>query len=149
MREARFMSLLVRSPDDAHAHRYTTSELRYSVMLRARMEGDDLPEPVWIRVMNISSGGLMAQLPKGFEAFGAIVVTIGTLPIAGDIVWLRDNRIGVKFDDLIDPLALLETRTDRETSAAASRAAPPMPHREWLMRSTKDADQRTEIQVRS
>ncbi len=113
---------LVRSPDTPEAADYAATEKRYSVVLRAELDGDDIRTPVAVRIVNISTGGFMAVVPPGPKLGGHITVTIRHLgTYAGQIVWARDGRIGVKFDDAIDPEKLMADRARR--AAASARAA--------------------------
>lgn len=113
---------LVRSPDLPEAAAYGASEKRYSVVLRAELTGEDLDAPVSVRIVNISAGGLMAVVPPGPRLAGNVTMTVRHLGrFVGRIVWARDGRIGMKFDDAIDPEKLMADRAKRV--AASSRAA--------------------------
>lgn len=113
---------LVRSPDLPEAAAYAVTEKRYSVVLRAELTGEDIDAPVSVRIVNISAGGLMAVVPPGPALEGYVTMTIRHLGrFAGRIVWARDGRIGMKFDDAIDPEKLMAERARR--TSASSRAA--------------------------
>lgn len=113
---------LVRSPDVPEAANYAATEKRYSVVLRAELTGEDIGAPVSVRIVNISAGGLMAVVPPGPKLDGHVTMTIRHLGrFVGRIVWARDGRIGVKFDDAIDPEKLMADRAKR--AAASARAA--------------------------
>lgn len=132
------MIRLVRSPQMPNAGQFETSELRYSVVLAAMLhaEGDDEAEPLLVRINNISCGGCMATLPRALKLTGATRLTIrhiGTL--AGRIAWSRGARVGIAFDEQIDPLEMLATRAERAArpaqiaQAAVDRARSSFGHR--------------------
>jgi hypothetical protein len=117
------MMKLVRSPDMPEAADYTANEKRYSVVLRAELDGDDIDAPVSVRIVNISAGGLMAVVPPGRRLDGQVTMTIRHLGrFAGRIVWARDGRIGMKFDAAIDPEKLMTDRAKRAAASARSAA---------------------------
>ena len=110
---------LVRSPDLPEASSYSTAEKRYSVVLRAELVPDDGKRAIGVRVVNISTGGLMAVVPSGTEIAGHITIAIHHLdPLVGTIVWARDGRIGVKFDEAIDPEQLMAKRAQHAMASA-------------------------------
>ncbi|MEP6784312.1 MAG: PilZ domain-containing protein [Sphingomonadales bacterium] len=118
------MMKLVRSPDLPEAAGYAASEKRYSVVLRAEVSADDLDTKVWVRVINISAGGLMVVAPMGTELSGHVTLYIRHLGrIAGRIAWAKNNCFGVKFDEAVDPEAMMSERAMRaRVSADESRA---------------------------
>jgi hypothetical protein len=64
----------------------------------------------------------MAVVPPGPRLAGNVTMTVRHLGrFVGRIVWARDGRIGMKFDDAIDPEKLMADRAKRV--AASSRAA--------------------------
>lgn len=78
---------------------------RDSLLLLAtlsRAEGD----PVKVRIRNLSAGGMMADCPVKLARGLAVKLAIrGVGKIAGNVAWCRGGRIGVSFDQEIDPLA--------------------------------------------
>ena len=105
---------LVRAPELPSSEQFETSERRYAVVLNAQIVGDSLPDPVSIRICNISAGGLMAVVPPHVAVSGYIAVVIRHVgKLFGRIVWARKDRIGIKFDQEIDPVALLADRAER------------------------------------
>lgn len=105
---------LVRAPELPSSEQFETSERRYAVVLNAQIIGDTLPDPVSIRICNISAGGLMAVVPSNATVGGSIAVVIRHVgKLFGRIVWARKDRIGIKFDHEIDPVALLADRAER------------------------------------
>jgi hypothetical protein len=87
--------------DGAH----NRQESRDSLFLMAgfRLEGKRAVQQV--RVRNLSSGGLMAEFPAGMrqgERLEFDVRGIGWVP--GQVAWSAAGRIGVAFDQPIDPM---------------------------------------------
>jgi len=68
-------------------------------------------EPEEGRIRNLSAVGLMADYRGLAEAGERVTVTVrglGELP--GLVAWVRDGRIGIVFDALIDPKAARKPR---------------------------------------
>jgi hypothetical protein len=101
------------------ASSYSATEKRYSVVLRAELEADGGAKAVSVRVVNISAGGLMAVVPSGTDISGQVTIAIHHLDtLAGTIVWARDGRVGVKFDEAVDPERLMADRAQRAMASA-------------------------------
>lgn len=110
---------LVRAPEFAESEQFEHSEKRYGVVLNAQIVGDEYPEPVSIRICNISAGGLMAIVPPTMIFDGCITVTIRHVgKLLGRIVWRQKDKVGIKFDHEIDPEALLAARAARSLAPA-------------------------------
>lgn len=113
------MMKLVRSPDAPEAVGYAATEKRYSVVLRAEVAMDGSDAPVWVRVINISAGGLMIVAPMDAALSGHVRLTIRHIgDLAGEIVWTKDNCYGVKFDEAIDPVVVMSERAKRASASA-------------------------------
>lgn len=113
------MMKLVRSPDAPEAVGFATAEKRYSVVLRAEVFTEGAAEPVWVRVINISAGGLMIVAPVDVVLSGKVALTIRHIgELTGQIAWTKDNCFGVKFDAAIDPEALMSERAKRASASA-------------------------------
>ena len=114
MKDVTVTMQLVRAPELPQSEQFETSERRYAVVLNAQVVGDSLPDPVAIRICNISAGGLMAVVPSHVALEGYIAVVIRHVgKLFGHIVWVRKDRIGIRFDKEIDPVALLADRAER------------------------------------
>ncbi len=77
---------------------------RDSLMLTAnfRIAGRDDEQ---VRVRNLSSGGMMAEYAARIERDTLVQVEVrGVGWISGRIAWATDGRVGVAFDNEIDPL---------------------------------------------
>jgi len=105
---------LVRAPEFSESEDFETAERRYAVVLSAQIIAEALPDPVSIRICNISAGGLMAVIPPHVALDGYVAVVIRHVGrLFGRIVWAQKDRIGLKLDQEIDPVALLADRAER------------------------------------
>lgn len=96
-------SLNVSDDEDGTSQRV---QLRDSLFLAAglRLRGADAIEQV--RVRNLSSGGMMAELPGPLEPGVLVDVNVrGVGWIKGRVAWWTSGRVGIAFDTEIDPLA--------------------------------------------
>jgi hypothetical protein len=77
---------------------------RDSLYLNANLRrvGDERVTPV--RVRNLSSGGLMAEVADPLDADAAVEIEVRGLGwIKGRIAWHTEGRAGIAFDREIDP----------------------------------------------
>ncbi|WP_457348072.1 PilZ domain-containing protein [Sphingomonas sp. UYP23] len=91
------------APDEDGAH--NRQESRDSLFLMADFRVVGSSEVHAVRVRNLSAGGLMAELSGGLEQGLRVefdVRGIGWVP--GQVAWSAAGRIGVAFDQQIDPL---------------------------------------------
>ncbi len=105
---------LVRAPEFAESGKFETAERRYAVVLSAQVLPEGAENTVSVRICNISAGGLMAIVPPHVTLSGQVSIMIrhmGTL--RGDIVWAQKDRIGIRFETEIDPVAMLAERAER------------------------------------
>lgn len=97
-----------RSPDPSLADAAATvnghgrGAARDSLLLTARLRiGDQSAD---VRVRNLSAGGLMAEYAKAVSLGAAITIDVrGIGPVTGRVAWATDGRIGIAFDEPIDP----------------------------------------------
>jgi hypothetical protein len=105
---------LVRAPEFAESEKFETAERRYAVVLSAQITPESEDTPISVRVCNISAGGLMAIVPPHVALRGQVSIMIRHVgKLIGRIVWAQKDRIGVRFDAEIDPVALLAERAER------------------------------------
>lgn len=77
---------------------------RDSLMLAAQFRIGDKPA-TQVRVRNLSSGGLMAEVPQPIDSGTPVEVEVrGVGWVSGRIAWFAEGRVGVAFDREIDPL---------------------------------------------
>lgn len=87
--------------DDAATQRNNS---RDSLFLVAKLTVTGLPAEQ-VRVRNLSAGGLMAEYPSPIEPGTTVLIDLrGIGEIRGRIAWATDGRIGIAFDNPIDPL---------------------------------------------
>src|SRR4051812_46826141 len=89
--------------EDAAAQR---NDARDSLLLVARFRIEGSTEATPVRVRNLSSGGLMADVPKRIDIGTMVEVEVrGIGWVNGRIAWIAAGRAGVAFDHPIDPQA--------------------------------------------
>jgi hypothetical protein len=89
--------------DDAAAQRNNS---RDSLLLVAQFRLFGKSDTIQVRVRNLSSGGLMAEVPKPIDIGTMVEVDVRGLGwVTGRIAWVAAGRAGVAFDHLIDPQA--------------------------------------------
>lgn len=80
---------------------------RDSMLLAAtiRRRSDSEEELVPVRVRNLSAVGLMADYDHEAEVGEPVLITLrGIGKVQGMVAWVRKGRIGVAFDEDVDPL---------------------------------------------
>ncbi len=91
------------APDEDGAHNRQDSRDSLFLMADFRVVGASDVQPV--RIRNLSAGGLMAELPGGLEQGLRVEFDVrGIGRVAGQVAWSAAGRIGVAFDQQIDPL---------------------------------------------
>lgn len=66
-------------------------------------------QPMEGRLINLSSGGFMAEIPGFVDPGARIWLTLpGYGRVAGKVVWAKDGRIGGVLAQSVDPLAVLQ-----------------------------------------
>ena len=84
------------------AHRRATQ--RDSLFLQATLHRIDDETPLTMRIRNLSAGGMMAEIGEPFRVGDRIAIELrGIGALAGTVVWRVENRIGIAFDQEIDP----------------------------------------------
>lgn len=99
---------------------------RLRVGISARFETLDGAQPV--RLLDLSQGGANLILSRPEEA-GAGVLTWLDFETFGEVAWQNDERIGLKFDRVLPPGCLAQTRLrapsvvrDEELGVSVTRA---------------------------
>ena len=89
--------------EDAAAQRI---DARDSLLLVAKFRVAGRNDALQVRVRNLSSGGLMAEVPQPIDIGTMVEVEVrGIGWVSGRIAWVTAGRAGVAFDHLIDPQA--------------------------------------------
>lgn len=79
---------------------------RDSLLLMASMRaaGDYARQTQPIRIRNLSPTGLMADSELDYDQGAIVEVEIrGVGTVGGEIVWVREGRMGITFNTVIDP----------------------------------------------
>lgn len=79
---------------------------RDSLLLMGTLKaaGDYARDTQPIRIRNLSSTGLMADSKVQYDVGAHVEVGLrGIGLIQGEIVWIREGRMGITFDETIDP----------------------------------------------
>lgn len=77
---------------------------RDSLFLAARLRVEGSSQSIDVRVRNLSSGGLMAELPQPLLPDQAVEVEVRGLGwVRGRIAWQTEGRAGIAFDQEVDP----------------------------------------------
>jgi hypothetical protein len=78
---------------------------RDSLFLTARLTLPGLREPREVRVRNLSEGGLMVEWERPLADGTAVTLILrGIGEVTGKVAWCAEGRIGVAFDEPIDPM---------------------------------------------
>ena len=74
-------------------------------------------------VRNISSGGLMAHIYSPHEAGEHVAIELKAgSTVSGNIVWSRDKKIGVQFDDKVEVAEVLAPQPNEDEANHIARA---------------------------
>lgn len=72
------------------------------------------------RIRNLSATGLMADCDTALKEGDRLLLTLrGVGDVAATLNWCRDGRIGLVFDQPIDPMAARRPSTNTGTTIAA------------------------------
>lgn len=72
------------------------------VLARIRHEGDQ-GDAIAVRVRNVSSGGLMADVSDDYRPGARVEIILeGIGTVAGSVAWAEAGRMGIAFDHPID-----------------------------------------------
>ena len=83
------------------------AEDRTSMFLQAELTPHDGRAPETCRVRNVSVGGVMCETRITYTRDERVSVTLRSVgTVDGTVKWVSSNRVGVSFDEPIDPHAL-------------------------------------------
>ncbi|MFT3965807.1 MAG: PilZ domain-containing protein [Sphingobium sp.] len=100
---------------------------RDSLFLKAELHAEGSGKSIGpVRIRNLSATGLMADCDVRLTDGDRVTLALrGAGDIAASVSWCRDGRVGLVFDDRIDPLA-----ARRPVSSEKAQVAPaPQPFR--------------------
>lgn len=82
----------------------TREDERDSLFLMANLHAEDGGPGVRVKVRNLSAGGMMVEGKAGAKRGMRVALELRNIgPVAGTIVWVNGSRLGVAFDEQIDP----------------------------------------------
>ncbi|PCD02592.1 hypothetical protein COC42_14420 [Sphingomonas spermidinifaciens] len=92
---------------------------RDSLLLTARLRiGENAAD---VRIRNLSAGGLMAEYPRPVSLGEPVEIDVrGIGPVVGRIAWATDGRVGIAFDEPIDPMLARKPVTSRKAKGSDS-----------------------------
>ncbi len=82
------------------------NEVRDSLFLAANLRVVGGRDYAQVRVRNLSAGGLMAEVPAPIPQNTTVELDLrGIGTVLGKVAWNAAGRVGIAFDEQIDPLA--------------------------------------------
>lgn len=83
------------------------AEDRTSMFLQATLEPADGRTAEVCRVRNVSAGGVMCETGRTHTEGERVTVTLRSVGrVDATVVWTSANRVGLAFDEIIDPREL-------------------------------------------
>lgn len=80
---------------------------RDSLFMQASLILPGQPDPVVVRVRNLSAGGMLAEAKVQIAQGAAIEVDLRNVgPVPGRVVWAGEGKFGIAFDRPVDPQAV-------------------------------------------
>lgn len=80
---------------------------RDSLFLQAVVVAEGRPEPISVRVRNLSTGGMLAESNVVLADGTAVVTDLPNIgAISARVVWSANGKFGLAFDQPIDPQAV-------------------------------------------
>ncbi|MDK2760817.1 MAG: PilZ domain-containing protein [Sphingopyxis sp.] len=80
---------------------------RDSLFMQAMLIVPGRPDPVTVRVRNLSVGGMLAEAKVDVTQGVAIHVELPNVgPVPGRVVWAGEGKFGIAFDRPVDPQAV-------------------------------------------
>lgn len=80
---------------------------RDSTLLVGQLYLPDSPEPIQVRIRNLSAAGLMAQPTPDVENGTRVRIGLRNIePVDGRIAWATASQFGIAFDAPIDPMTV-------------------------------------------
>jgi hypothetical protein len=86
---------------------------RLSGMLRVGKLTDAAGVEQLVKLKNVSAGGLMAIVPHPPQVGDHVFIEMSSQKIPSSVVWIRDEYVGLKFDQSVDLGELLAGRKPR------------------------------------
>lgn len=91
-------------PESNDAAEQAREQSRESTFLSAIVSFDGSPRKLDVRVRNVSAGGMMVDMAGKRETGAALTVELKNIgEVRGTVAWSTENRMGISFDEEIDP----------------------------------------------
>ncbi|MDG5748269.1 PilZ domain-containing protein [Qipengyuania sp. XHP0207] len=82
----------------------TRNVARDSLFLFAELHFEGRPEPVRVKVRNLSAGGMLAEAEVATERGARLVIKLRNIEdVKGAVAWVQGPRFGIAFDTQVDP----------------------------------------------
>lgn len=80
---------------------------RDSLFMQAGLILPGSPDPITVRVRNLSPGGMLAEANLKVAQGAAVEVDLRNVgPVAGRVIWVGEGKFGIAFDRPVDPQAV-------------------------------------------
>lgn len=80
---------------------------RDSLFMQAGLIRPGSPDPIIVRVRNLSPGGMLAEANLKVAQGAAVEVDLRNVgPVAGRVIWVGEGKFGIAFDRPVDPQAV-------------------------------------------
>lgn len=80
---------------------------RDSLFMQAGLILPGSPDPVTVRVRNLSPGGMLAEASLKVTQGAAVEVDLRNVgAVAGRVIWVGEGKFGIAFDRPVDPQAV-------------------------------------------
>lgn len=80
---------------------------RDSLFMQASLVLPGHPDPVTVRVRNLSPGGMLAEARVPVAQGGAVQVDLRNVgAVSGRVIWVGEGKFGIAFDRPVDPQAV-------------------------------------------
>lgn len=97
---------------------------RDSMFMVAKLTFEDRSEPVDVRIRNLSATGMMAQTKHTAEIGTRVTVALRNHDdVVGTVAWAEGERLGIAFENAIDPKAARVQAQASEGTPSYARAA--------------------------
>jgi hypothetical protein len=112
----------------------TRDDDRDSVFLLTELSREHARMSASVKVRNLSAGGMMVEGDVRFERGERVIAALRNIgSIAGTVVWVHGRRLGIAFDEPVDPKdARMTVRGGNAEAPGYARAALAAPrHDGW------------------
>jgi hypothetical protein len=80
---------------------------RDSLFMQASVSVAGRPEPMMVRVRNLSASGMLAESPLSVAQDALVQVELHNVGVVlGRVIWAGDGKFGIAFDHAVNPQAV-------------------------------------------